>query len=82
MQKLTYRRTLNIGDYETISFEVVEEHDDLNIARLNAVAKCLELMKQELIRIYNVKLTTASAWDRVNFELSGIVSELEQLKRK
>jgi hypothetical protein len=82
MEKVVYRRTLNIGDYETLNFETIGEHEDLNTARLIAVQKFLELTQQELIRIYNVKVTTnGSAWDRINNELSGIQQELNQLRR-
>ncbi len=80
MERVTCRRTLNIGDYETISFETVGEHEDINIARIIAARKFLELARLELIRIYNVKVASnGSAWDRVNVELNGIDAELNQL---
>ncbi|KKK53504.1 hypothetical protein LCGC14_3094130 [marine sediment metagenome] len=80
MERVVYRRTLNIGDYETLNFETIGEHENLNTARLIAVQRFLELAQQELIRIYNVKASTnGSAWDRVNQELSGIQNELNGL---
>jgi len=83
MERILYRRTLNIGDFETIQFETIGEHEDFNTARLIAVRKFLELARLELIRIYNVKVSSnGSAWDRVNVELQGVDAELNQLGRK
>jgi len=80
MERVTYRRTLNIGDYETLNFETVGEHENIDVARLIAVKKFLELSRTELIRIYNVKVTSnGNAWDRVGLELAGIDAELNQL---
>ena len=78
MERFVYRRTLNLGDYETLNFETIGEHEDLNTARLIAVQKFLELAKLELIRIYNVKVASnGSAWDRILMELNGIQAEQE-----
>ena len=82
MERVTYRRTLNINDFESLSMEVTVEHEDLNTARLLAAQKYLILTQQELIRIYGIKSTTFNPWDRVNLELNGITTELEQLRRK
>jgi len=62
MEKVVYRRTLNIGDYETLNFETIGEHEDGNIARLIAAKKFLELAKLELIRIYNIRAASIGAW--------------------
>ena len=81
MEKINYRRTLRIGDFETISFETFGEHEDLNTARLIAVTKFLELSKLELIRIYNIKVASnGNAYDRVEDELEGVYAELTQLR--
>ena len=80
MEKITYRRTLNIGDFETLVIEVTSEHQDLNIAIKLAAQKFLFLAKNELIRIINMRAQTdGSAWSRINLELDTINLELNQL---
>lgn len=81
MTKITYRRTINIGDFESLSFETTSEHDDPNIARLIAAKSYLELCKSELVRIYNIKVNCMTTWDRVLQELDGVEAELNNLRR-
>ena len=81
MEKVIYRRTLNIGDFESLSFETTAEHEDLNTARLLAAQKFLDLCRTELIRIYNIKVASnGNAYDRVEAELNGIQTELTHLR--
>ena len=78
MHKITLRRTLNIGNYETISAEAMGEHEDTQKARLIASKIVLETLQQELIRIFNIRIanTHSSPWDQVLMELDGINAEL------
>jgi hypothetical protein len=83
MEKIVLRRTINIGNYETISFEASAEHEDLNIARILAVRKIIELAQQEMVRIFSIRVqnTTNSPWDQMVLELQGLNIELDNLNR-
>ena len=83
MEKIVYSRKLYLGDFESIVFEAIGEHEDLNTARLIAVKKVLELFKLEIIRIYGAKQdTNGSAWSRVEAEYQGVELELANLKQE
>ena len=78
MHKVILRRTLNIGNFESISAEAVGEHEDFEKARVIASKYVLETLKQELIRIFNIRIqnTHSNPWDQVNMELDGVNTEL------
>ena len=82
MEKVTLRRTINIGNYEGISFEAVGEHENINIARIIATKKIIYMAQQEMIRIFNVRVqnVTGNPWDQMAYELQGLNFELEQLQ--
>jgi hypothetical protein len=78
MTKIVVRRTFNIGNFETIAAEAIGEHEDPEKARLIAVKQVLETIKQECIRIFNIRIqnTHSNPWVQVNMELDGVNSEL------
>jgi len=83
MHKLPVRRTFNIGNYESLSYEYVGEHEDLQKARLIASKVILEVAQQEMIRIFGVRASLMNSspiekfvWNQVVMELNGVNTEL------
>ena len=67
-----------MGNYESISVEASGEHDNINVARLIATRKALEIAYIEMARIFNVRVQNinSSPFDQVQYELAVIKSEL------
>lgn len=78
MHRITIRRTLSIGDYESLSIEATGEHADINRARLLASQQILNLAQAEMARIFNVRLQNVrnSPWDQVLIELNQVNAEI------
>jgi hypothetical protein len=78
MHKIVMRRTFNIGNFETVGAEAIGEHEDAEKARLIATKQVLEAIKQECIRIFNIRIqnTHSNPWEQVNMELDGVNAEL------
>ena len=78
MERISIRRTFNIGNFESLSVEATAEADNIEHARLLASKQVLELAQQELVRIFNIRHhnINSSPWDQVLMELAGVKKEL------
>ena len=83
MEKVVLRRTIYLGNYETLNFEAGAEHEDINMARILAMRKIIFMAQQEMVRIFNVRVQNVSnnPWDQMALELQGLNIELESLTR-
>ena len=81
MERVTVRRCLSIGNYETVTIESAAEAETAEKARVLASKKVLELLKQELICTFGIggQNLLSNPWDLVTMELSGIDQELSHL---